>query len=71
MNDARLRMTKPVFSKYVDSGGMFDDKLCIYYDTETDEYLALATDGWGRGYGKRYPTLQEAKDNLDRLHQKL
>ena len=73
MIDAKLRFTKPVYKRRLDVGAMFDDKLLVYLDPDGGDrpYLALAQDGWGRGVGRRYSTFDEAKSNLNRLHEKL
>jgi hypothetical protein len=73
MDDMQIRLTEPIYEERIDSGGMFDDRLLVYVftDGEAKPYLALAQDGWGRGVGNRYSTLEEAKSNLNRLHEKL
>ena len=73
MEDRLLRLTTPVFKREVDTGGMFDDTLSVHEDPDggPKRFLAMATDGWGGGYGCRYASLEEAKANLERLHAKL
>ena len=73
MQDNKLRLTKPVYQRNVDTGGMFDDVLSVHEDPDggPKRFLAMATDGWGGGYGCRYASLEEAKANLERLHAKL
>lgn len=73
MHNSVLRFTSPVYSRRIDTGGMFADKLSVHLDPDggPNPYLAHAQDGWGRGVARRYPTLEEAKANLDRLHKKL
>ena len=73
MNDAQLMFTEPVYEQRIDTGGMFEDRLLVYAspDGEDKPYFAIAKDGWGRGVGNRYSTLEEAKANLHRLHGKL
>lgn len=73
MHDAQLRLTKPIYQKSFDYGGMFRGRKQVFLDPDTSDkpYLALATDGWGRGYGRRYQTQEEAQANLDRLAQKV
>ena len=73
MQDNKLRFTKPVYQRKIDSGGMFDDTLSVHEDPDggPKRFLAMATSGWGSGYGCRYASLEEAKANLERLHAKL
>ena len=73
MEDTFLRFRRPVYKEEFDYGGMFKGTKAIYKDPDPSDkpYLAMATDGWNRGYGRRYETLEEAKANLDRLAQKV
>ena len=73
MMNSQLRFVPPVFKEELDSGGMFSDKLSVHLDPDggPKPYFAYAQDGWGRGVGNRYSTLEEAKANLYRLHGRL
>lgn len=73
MEDSLLRFSKPVHKESFNYGGMFNGTKSVHLDPDPHDfpYLAVATDGWNRGYGKRYKTLEEAKANLDRLAQKV
>ena len=68
-----IRFTEPIYEERIDSGGMFEDWLLVYAsrDGEDKPYLAIAKGGWGHGVSNRYSTLEEAKANLYRLHEKL
>ena len=73
MIDAQLRFAKPVYTMRVDVGGMFDDVLSVHVDPDGGErpYLAQARNGWGGGVCRRHKTLEDAKSDLDRLHEVL
>ena len=70
---AQLRITKPIYLRKINTGGMFPDKVSIHLDPDGGDYpyFAYAQDGWGRGVGRRYASIDEAKENLDRLHKML
>ena len=73
MQDNLLRLQKPIYKKSFDYGGMFNGQMAVHLDPDggSQPYLAMATNGWNGGYGKRYSTLDEAKANLQRLANKL
>lgn len=69
--DRRFRGEK-VYDERRDTGQMFDSTLSVRHDpSQTLPYFAFVSDGWGGGVGRSYATLQEAKDNLERLFTRL
>lgn len=73
MINAQLRMTKPVWSREVDDGGMFPSRLTVHQDPDggTLPFLAVCRNGWGGGGQARRATLQEAIAHTETLHAKL
>lgn len=67
-------MGKPVWSRTYDTGGMFNGKSAIHFDEAKDcdlPYLAVVTNGWNGGMGKRHATQEEAMRDLERLEEKM
>lgn len=69
--DQELRLTTaPVYDDRIDYGGMFKGSARVYFDPAEGvdlPYLAVVSDGWGAGRGKRHATKEEAVADLERL----
>lgn len=63
MNNAALRMTKPVWSSKRDDGGMFPTELSVHEDPDGGalRFLAVMKNGWGGGRQARRASLDEAR----------
>lgn len=70
MNNAALRMTRPVWYSGRDDGGMFPTELSVHEDPDDVplRFLAVVRGGWGGGRQARRASLDEAREYAETMY---